>query len=147
VLVVLAVLVLGSVIALALVFGPDDDRGEAPGAGATSSTPSGTPPSTPKVTAAGMEEFGRSYPGIASSDPDRGFQLLTPEYQRESGGYADFWGKVSDPEVLDISADPDAMTITYTYRYDHADLGDDREETVTLLLRGTDGDYKIAGDV
>ncbi|WP_167736167.1 serine/threonine-protein kinase [Nocardioides sp. 503] len=146
VLVVLAVLVLGSVIALAVVFGPDDERGEAPGAGTTSSTPSDPPPSTPKVTAAGMEVFGRSYPGIASADPDRGFELLTPEYQERSKDYADFWGKVSDVEVLDVSADPAAMTVSYTYRYVHEDNGA-KTEFVTLELVGTDGDYKIAGAV
>jgi serine/threonine protein kinase len=145
VLATLAVLVLGSVIALALVFNNDDDGGEAPGA-VTSSSPSSTAPSTPQVTVAGMEEFGRSYPGIASADPDRGFQLLTREYQEESRGYADFWGKVSNPEVLDISADRDDMTVTYTYRYDHEDRGRVTED-VTLVLQGSDGDYKIAGDI
>ncbi|WP_193610783.1 protein kinase domain-containing protein [Nocardioides lijunqiniae] len=142
VLVTLAVLVLGSVIALAVVFGNgDEDRGRTPDPGAGSS-PSSSPSSTPTVTAAGMEDFGRSYPGIASSDPEAGFDLLTADYQQASPDYQEFWGSVSEPEVEDIRADPASMTVTYTYRYERN--GDGIEETVELTLVGADGRYKIS---
>ncbi|MDP2772255.1 MAG: serine/threonine-protein kinase [Nocardioides sp.] len=115
-----------------------DDPGSANSPSATDTTPSA------QVTAAGMEEFGSSYPGIASSDTAEGFALLTPAYQAESPRYDDFWGKVSDVDVQQVQADPETMTVTYTYSYDHPELGSPTE-TIELTLEGTDGDYKIAG--
>ena len=41
-----------------------------------------------------------------------------PTTRRRAGSYAEFWGKVSDPEILEgPTADPDALTVAYTYRY------------------------------
>jgi serine/threonine protein kinase len=134
------VLVVATVIALLVGLNRGDDPAD-PGAGSSPSDTGGQ--ASAKVTAAGMEEFGRSYPTIASNDPDEGFQLLTPAYQADSPGYEDFWGGVSNVEIEDISADPETMTVTYTYRYDFK--GRPKRERVTLELTGTDGSYKISG--
>lgn len=111
----------------------------------TGSSPSATDtrPSA-RVTEAGMEEFGGSYPEIASGDTRAGFALLTPAYQAASPKYDDFWGSVSNVDVQAVQADPEAMTVTYTYSYDHTEMGR-VTETILLRLEGTDGAYKISG--
>jgi serine/threonine protein kinase len=138
-----AVIILASVVALLIGLNSNDDGGE-PRAGNSSSSSSASSEPTPRVTAAGMEEFGRSYPQIASSDPDAGFALLTDDYQQASPRYQEFWGSVRRPEVEDVTADPEAMTVTYSYRYERD--GERVEERIELTLVGTDGRYKIAGD-
>lgn len=143
----LPLLVAGAVVALLTVIGvliglnrgDDTDNPSAD----NSPSDSNSQPST-QVTRAGMEEFGASYPGIASSDTTEGFSLLTPAYQAESPRYDEFWGKVSNVDVQDVQADAEAMTVTYTYSYDHTDNGR-VTETIRLTLEGTDGDYKISG--
>lgn len=138
---VLALVALLAVIGVLVALNRGDGDGD-PGAGDNPSSTSSQP--SAQVTAAGMEEFGASYPEIASSDPTEGFALLTPAYQAESPKYDDFWGKVSNVDVQQVQADPEAMTVTYTYSYDHPELGS-RTETIELTLEGTDGDYKISG--
>ncbi|WP_269217212.1 serine/threonine-protein kinase [Nocardioides sp. cx-173] len=136
-----AVLVLATVIALLAGL----NRGDDPPAdrGTAGDTPSTTSePPQKQVTAAGMEEFGRSYPAIASSDPGAGFELLTPDYQARSDQYEEVWSGIQDPQVDDVRADPKQMTVTYTYRYERN--GNPITEEVTLTLVGTDGEYKIA---
>ena len=58
-------------------------------------------------TADDLEEFASSYVSTAADDPDAGFALLTPDYQARSPEYADFWGSVSNPEILNVKADPE----------------------------------------
>lgn len=137
-----AVLALLTTVGVLIGLNRGDDGGEEPEARTTPSNTTSQP--SAQVTAAGLEEFGRSYPGIASTDPEAGFKLLTPGYQAESPDYDDFWGKVSNVEILELSADPEAKTVTYRYRYDH-EVNGEITETVTLELTGTDGDYKISG--
>lgn len=116
--------------------------GGSPGGSATAA-PSQT--DAPQPTAGEMEEFARSYIATADADPVAGFAMLTPAYQGESQGYEDFWGPMRNPKVLSISADPDAMTVTYTYRYAFPDKGN-LTETVTLRLeQADDGRLLIAG--
>jgi serine/threonine protein kinase len=122
------------------------NRGDDTDPPATGNSPSGsnTKPSA-QVTQAGMEEFGGSYPGIASSEPAAGYALLTPAYGEASGGqagYEEFWGSVDNPQVENVRADPDAMTVTYVYSYERN--GEQVKEEVSLTLVGTDGDYLIA---
>ncbi|MFA6577246.1 MAG: serine/threonine-protein kinase [Nocardioides sp.] len=137
-----AVVALLTVIGVLIGLNRGDDT-DGPGSANNPST-TDTQPSA-RVTAAGMEEFGGSYPGIASSDPAAGFALLTPAYGEASGGeagYQEFWGSVKDPQVENVSADPDAMTVTYVYSYERN--GEQSTEEVSLTLVGTDGDYLIA---
>jgi hypothetical protein len=93
-----------------------------------------------------MQGFAADYLQTADSDPDAGFTMLTADYQRESGGiegYKGFWGDVSDVDVQKVSADEDALTVSYTYSYDYE--GARRTEDVTLQLEQTDDGFLIAG--
>ncbi|MDO9494610.1 MAG: protein kinase, partial [Nocardioides sp.] len=137
-----AVVALLTVIGVLIGLNRGDDDTDGPGSANSPST-ANTQPSA-RVTAAGMEEFGGSYPEIASSDTTAGFALLTSAYQAESPKYDDFWGSVSNVDVQQVEADPEAMTVTYTYSYDHPELGRPTE-TIQLTLEGTDGDYLISG--
>lgn len=126
-----AVVVLVAVLALQ---GRDDDAGEPTAATRTPATSATTPAAAePAPSASELQAFAETYVRTASTDPDQGFSMLTPAYQRSSPEYADFWGQMSKPRILRISADPDAMTVTYTYRYQFAGRGQ-RTETVTLRL-------------
>jgi serine/threonine protein kinase len=105
---------------------------------------------SPEAVEAELEEFAQTYVDTASSDPEAGYALLTPEYQESSGGlegYQTFWGTVSNPRILSVSADasdPDDLTVTYTYRYNQQGAGN-KEETVVLQLVQEDDGFRIAG--
>ncbi|WP_408895970.1 serine/threonine-protein kinase [Nocardioides sp. R1-1] len=116
----------------ALALRPDDDEGtpRAEDSATSSDTPS---PSPTGPTAEQLTSFARDYVATADRDPGAGFAMLTPAYQAASDDYAGFWGPMHDPRILDISADPAAMTVTYTYRYELPGAGN-RTETVTLHL-------------
>ena len=120
-----------------------DDRAR-PGASASegstapSSPTEGTTTTTPvqPPTEQELVDYAESYVRTASTDPSAAFQQLTASYQDRSPGYEDFWGSVSGPKILDISADPANMQVTYTYRYQlHEGRGTTtRVERVTLSL-------------
>lgn len=141
---VAAVVVLLLVVAV-LALRPDGDD-ETPAAGrTTASTTTSTPsaPGTPSPpTAAELEAFARTYVGTASSDPDRGFAMLTPAYRSNSPDYAGFWGTVKNPRILEVSADPAALTVTYRYTYVLQGRGR-RTERVTLFLVDDGGNLLI----
>ena len=142
-----AVAVVAVVGGLLLVLDDDDDPGEAlPNnpSGETSDTGDGQggEPSTP--TAEELEEFAASYVETAASDPEAGFQLLTPDYQARSPEYVDFWGPASNPEILNVSADPAALTVTYTYKYDFPGSGNHTERVTLYLVQ--DGDRLLIDD-
>lgn len=148
--VVIGVLVVALVVAIVLLATLDDPQREPtarPGDDTSSSEP--TEPSTSESTpsapdAEAMAQFASDYVSTASTDPDAGFQQLTTDYQDASPGYADFWGKVRDPEILEgPTADPDALTVTYTYRYGFE--GDSVTETVTLRLVPDGDSFLISG--
>ena len=84
-------------------------------------------------TAADLVRFARSYVRTADTDPAAGFRMLTASYQRRSPDYEGFWGPMSNPRILDVGADVQAMTVTYTYAYDFPGSGQ-RTEQVTLEL-------------
>jgi serine/threonine protein kinase len=111
----------------------------------TASTPASTPPTPEPPTVAELEDFVSTYLATASSDPDAGFDLLTPAFQRQSPDYEGFWGSVSNPRILDFSADPDALTVQYTYTYQLAGQGR-RKDLVRLQLAETDDGFLIAGE-
>ncbi|GAA1543201.1 hypothetical protein [Nocardioides humi] len=147
-----AVIALLGLAGAALLFSGGDD--EAPRtrpetSGATSAEPEEEPttvepsesPTPP--TAAELEVFARDYVVTASGDPAAGFAWLTPAYQQRSPRYREVWGAIRDPQILDISADPEAMSVTYTYRYRLAG-GGSRTEEITLFLVQDDDRLLIA---
>jgi hypothetical protein len=117
---------------------PDDKGSEESASEPTDPTTEAEPP-----TAEELEEFATTYVATADSDPDAGFAMLTPDYQARSGEYADFWGPMSNPRILNVKADPEAMTVTYSYKYDFPD--GKRTERVTLFLV-QEGDQLLIAD-
>jgi hypothetical protein len=93
-----------------------------------------------------MKAFIRDYVAAVSTDPDTAWRMLTPKFQRESGGldtYRQFWGGVGRGRVLDIAADPSTLAVSYRVRFEN--FGTGRRPTV-LDLR-FDGDrYRIDGE-
>lgn len=110
---------------------PQPSDGTAGSSGSTDGSETPAPP-----TASELEDYARTYIQTASTDPTAGFRMLTASYQRRSPRYQEFWGSVSGARILDVSADPAAMQVTYTYRYRLADGGRPSTHTdrVTLIL-------------
>ncbi|WP_435771145.1 protein kinase domain-containing protein [Nocardioides sp. SYSU DS0651] len=101
------------------------------------------PPTYEPPTAAELRDFARTYVRTAERNPTAGFRMLTPGYQNRSPRYDEFWGSMSNPRILELAADPAAMTVTYTYRYRFPGAGT-RTERVTLELVKRDGRLLIA---
>lgn len=145
-----AVIVLAVIGGLLLLGGEDDPEEEAaslPNTTRSAGTGDGTndsPPSDSAPTAEELESFATSYVETAADDPNAGFALLTPGYQNRSPEYADFWGPMSNPEILEIEADPAALTVTYTYNYDYPGSGNQTERVTLFLVR--EGDQLLIDD-
>jgi len=146
------VITLAAVGALLLLNGEDEPKDEAAalpnttssadasaGTDGGSATDAATEPS-----AEDLESFASSYVSTAADDPDAGFAMLTPDYQSRSPEYADFWGSVSNPEILDVEADPDDLTVTYTYKYDFPGSGNLTERVTLFLVQ--EGDQLLIDD-
>ena len=146
------VLVLGAVLATR---GNDDNTPTAasPSASASkSSSPSAKNSPTkksepsPTPTAQGMDSFIRSYVATVSTNPDEAWPMLTPKFQRESGGlakYRKFWGGVGTGHVLHITADPHTLVVSYRVKFDN--FGSGKRPTVLKLVY-RDGRYFIDGE-
>lgn len=97
---------------------PSPSRGPSP-----SSEPS--PRAAPaKPTAKGMENFIRDYVRAVASDPTTSWRMLTPKFQRQSGGlerYRSFWDDATNGRVLSISANPRDLAVSYQVRFDNFD--------------------------
>jgi hypothetical protein len=93
-----------------------------------------------------MKSFARDYVAAISTDPDTAWTMLTPKFQAESGGlanYRDFWSDVGEAEILSVSADPDTLVLSYRVRFEN--FGTGRRPTVVDLVY--DGDrYLINGE-
>ena len=130
-----AVLAVLAVVGVAIV----TDRGETPSGGPArgdAATPPPSPtPSTP--TSDDLRAFVTDYLERAAEDPADGYELLTPAFQETSGGragYDGFWGGVAGVRDIQVTeADPESMTVGYTYTYD-LDNGQSRTESVRLQL-------------
>jgi serine/threonine protein kinase len=136
---------------------PDDEPADStadettPTAAATptpepSRSKAGPEPSPAGPTARGMKDFIRGYVAAISSDPDTAWQMLTPKFQRESGGldtYREFWGGVGNGEVLEVGADPENLVVNYRVRFDNFGTG---ERPTVLQLVYDDGRYLIDGE-
>ncbi len=128
--------------------GPADDK--------VSADPTATPTDTEssarasqaadKPTARGMETFIRDYVNAVAADPDTAWKMLTPKFQRESGGlaaYRKFWDGVGNARILALSANPDDLVVSYRVRFDN--FGTGRRPTV-LDLKYDGGRYRIDGE-
>ena len=124
---------------------PSESPSSSPSA-SPSESPSSSPTRAAEPTAQGMESFIRDYVAAISADPDTAWTMLTPKFQRESGGletYRDFWSGVGDGEILAVSADPRTLVVSYRVRFDN--FGTGRRPTVLDLVY--DGDrYLIDGE-
>jgi hypothetical protein len=116
--------------------GATPDEGKSPSGSAAVPTP----------TAQGMEAFIRDYVATVSDDPDEAWKMLTPKFQRVSGGldhYREFWDDATNGRVLSISADPATLTVSYQVHFD--DFHNGPGPTV-LDLAFDDGHYLIDGE-
>lgn len=98
-------------------------------------------------TERGMERFVRAYVDAVATDPSRSWQMLTPKFQRESGGfdtYREFWSGVGEAEILEVRADPDALVVSYRVRFENFGTGE-RPTVLELVL--DDGSYRIDGEL
>jgi len=125
----------------------DDNPG---GGSSTSQSPSESSSSSPgeAPTADGMENFMEDYLATAPSDPATAFEMLTPDFQAASGGlegYRSFWDTNETADITAFSADPEALTVSYTVEYQKTD-GSKVTDDVGLALVYQDGTYKIAGE-
>ena len=79
-----------------------------------------------------MEDFISQYLATAPTDPESAFQMLTPEFQEQSGGiegYRGFWDTVESANLLDIQADPEALTVAYRSSTRWTATGPERESS------------------
>jgi hypothetical protein len=111
-----------------------------------SPSPSASPTDGPSEQ--GIRAFVTRYLQAASQNPATGFAMLTPDYQRRSGGmdgYLRFWGNVRKiHEVDDVLPSLDPLAVSYRYTYTLRGAGE-RTENVQLRLVYDDGKYLIAG--
>jgi serine/threonine protein kinase len=117
------------------------------GAGSSSSTDEEPDDSTPpeQPTAEGMETFISDYLTTAAADPSESFPMLTKDFQAASGGYegyAGFWDTIESARLVDVSADPEALTVAYTVDYVRTD-GSEASGDVVLGLVFRNGRYLI----
>ena len=123
-----------------------------PGA-ATSETPRETPDEDDSPgeapTEDGMENFMQDYLTTAPSDPQTAFGMLTPQFQAASGGiagYRGFWDTIASADLQSFSADPEALTVSYTVAYQREGEDGTITDDVRLALVFQEGTYKIAGE-
>ncbi|GAA1918963.1 serine/threonine-protein kinase [Nocardioides marmoribigeumensis] len=150
--VLVAVLVLG----IAILNGGDDSpqagkpaRDESPSASdSTKPSPSDQQSAQAGASAADMRSFVEDYLSTVTSDRRSAWKMLTPEFQRQSGGYGSysgFWGTIESATPGDISADPDRMLVSYGVTYTKKD-GSTVSDSVTLQLRQEGDTLLIAGE-
>jgi hypothetical protein len=142
-----------------------DEEQPASSGGTPSETPSETPTESPTDTSSPsetqttegndaaatereMEAFIGDYLELVTTDQDAAFAMLTPEFQAASGGiegYTGFWSTVADATLLDASADPESLQVSYRVRYRMAEGGTQTDD-VTLQLVRQDDTYLIADE-
>ena len=123
-------------------------RGTGSGSAGTPKGPSSSPSAqaSTKPTAKGMEAFIDDYVRTVSNDPSKSWQMLTPKFQQESGGfdkYSKFWENATNGQVRSISADPKTLTVAYQVHFDDFDNG---PGPTVLELTYDKGRYLIDGE-
>ncbi len=114
--------------------------------GAKPSATATTQEAEAEPTEEGIETFIRDYVDAVGADPATSWQMLTPKFQSESGGfdtYKDFWDAARNGRVLSISANPDNLSVSYQVRFDNFDNG---PGPTVLDLDFEDGRYLIDGE-
>jgi hypothetical protein len=138
---------------LSLTGDEQDPAEDAPQAG-PSVAPSSEPSSSPteeessRVTARELADFAETYVPTAVDDRDAAWQMLTPQFQSQSGGrsgYESWWSQFESADARNVSADPEAMTVSYTVDYVYKD-GRRQSDDVTLQLVEEGGKLLIAGE-
>jgi eukaryotic-like serine/threonine-protein kinase len=126
----------------------DSDQGSTGDRQPPASGPSASPSGGKHATAAGMTAFVQDYLATVTSDPAAAWQRLTPQFQRESGGYGKysaFWDTVESASPTHIVADPGDLTVSYDVRYE-MHKGHKTTDHVTLQLAYADDRYLISGE-
>ncbi|MGA8256938.1 MAG: serine/threonine-protein kinase [Nocardioides sp.] len=108
----------------------------------TGNSTSDAPASTPTIPE--LRSFIASYLDTASTSPSQGFAQLTPAFQRQSPRYRNFWGGVSDPQLLQFDANPETLVVDYVYRYEYR--GRRVTDPVSLQLVQRGDRFLIAGE-
>jgi serine/threonine protein kinase len=144
--------VLGAVILVALIavllLTLGDEPATTPRTADNSPSESQTTTTPPQPNRADMEAFIDNYLATAPNDPETTYEMLTPAFQEQSGlldGYTGFWSTIESAELVDISADPDALTVAYTVHY-VKENGEEVTDDVVLQLDFQGGKYLIAGE-
>ena len=103
---------------------------------------------TPEPTAEDMEAFIADYLATAPSSPETTFEMLTPEFQEASGGfggYSGYWNTIESAELVDITTNPEDLTVSYTVDY-LKKTGEEVSDEVFLQLAFRRGRYLIAAE-
>ena len=106
----------------------------------------GTTATTSGPTAAGMRQFIRTYVTTVADDPAAAWQMLTPQFQAESGGfdkYRRFWDPAQNGTVGAIQADPATLQVSYQPHFDH---WRNNPNPTRLVLAYKGGQYLIAAE-
>ena len=88
--------------------------------------------STPSPVGGGAATFVDQYFDTVPTDLDTGWQMLSPDYQAETGGrstYDGFWGTIQSVDATNISRVPggDSVEATVTYTYDDGRIATERQ--------------------
>jgi len=107
-------------------------------------------PSTtaPAGTRAAMQAFVQNYFSQVTSDPASTFEMLTPQFKAETGGYgrySGFWNTINSATPYKIQADPQALTTSYTIDY-VTTSGRTVTQQGQLQLEQRGEEYLIAGE-
>jgi eukaryotic-like serine/threonine-protein kinase len=125
---------------------PEEAASDLPTDSPSSSESAGETPSSPSpdldARAEAMQAFITDYVAAAIDDPRVSWEMLTPDFQRASGGfgqYRKYWDQWSSAVPANIEADGEDLTVSYTITYDRED-GESQTDDVTLeLIEGDDG--------
>jgi hypothetical protein len=96
-----------------------------------------------------MQRFLATYLATVTSDRQAAFAMLTRPYQTASGGfsgYDGFWRTITSARASDVTADPSALTVSYSVAYTHTD-GQHTTEHHTLQLVRSGSSYLISGQL
>jgi hypothetical protein len=114
----------------------------------TSATTPSPATSGPAQTRAAMQAFVQDYFARVTSDPEATYDMLTPQFQAQSGGYerySGFWSTIESATPSDIRADPATLTTEYTIEYVTTSGRTTTQQGRLQLQRRGDG-YLIAGE-
>ena len=133
--------------------GQEQTASDTPDAGPSSTQSSEDSPSTettdPEARAEAMQGFVTDYVAAAIEDPKDSWPMLTPDFQRASGGfgkYKRYWDQWSAAVPANIEADGETLEVSYTITYDRED-GESQVDDVTLELVEDDDGFLIAAEL